>query len=77
MNDFDLVRKMVVDMERTTPYLYEGLYGNFLRRFMDTDKSKWTKDLAGYLSVSSFGWSGKSDEIADILWDRFLKRISC
>ena len=38
--------RIVKDMERDAPYMYEGLYGNFLRNYMEFDKSKWTSDLS-------------------------------
>ncbi len=34
----DKAQKMVRELERVTPYMIEGLYGNFLRRFMDCEQ---------------------------------------
>lgn len=69
--------RIVRDMERLSPYMYEGLYGSFLRTFMDSDKSRWTADLSKYLTHSNQEWADVSAEIAMVLWDRFEKRISC
>lgn len=69
--------RIVRDMERLSPYMYEGLYGSFLRSFMDSDKSRWTSDLSNYLTHSNREWADLSAEIAVVLWDRFEKRISC
>jgi len=73
----DKAEIVVREMERVTPYMYEGLYGNFLRNFMESDKSKWTHDLSRYLSNANQDWSEIGDEIAEVLWERFEKRISC
>ncbi len=69
--------RIVRDMERLAPYMYEGLYGSFLQNFMDSDKSRWTVDLSNYLTHSNQEWADVSAEIAMVLWDRFEKRISC
>ena len=55
MNKSDRAKKIVSDMERITPYMYEGLYGSFFRIYMDSDKSKWSKDLSQYLSQIGIG----------------------
>ena len=68
---------IVREMERVTPYMYEGLYGNFLHHFMDSDKSKWTADLSRYLSNTNQEWADVGLEIATLLWEKFEKRISC
>lgn len=68
---------IIRDMERITPYVYEGLYGNFLRNYMDSDRSRWTRDLAKHLTTVGTDSSGLGAEIADLLWERFEKRISC
>lgn len=68
---------IVKEIERVTPYMYEGLYGNFLRHFMESDKSKWTRDLSIYLSNANQDWSDVGSEVASLLWDRFERRISC
>jgi hypothetical protein len=68
---------IVKDMERVSPYLFEGLYGSFLRTYMDSDKSKWTADLAAYLTHMNGEWKDLSTEIATLLWEAFEKRISC
>jgi hypothetical protein len=68
---------IVRDIERVWPYMYEGLYGSFLRNFMDSDKSKWTADLANYLSHTNQEWSDVTDQVASILWEEFEDRISC
>lgn len=77
MNKSERAKKIVGDMERITPYMYEGLYGSFLRIYMDSDKSKWSKDLSHYLSHAHKDWADVGDEIASILWERFERRISC
>jgi len=77
MNRSQKADNIVKEMERVTPYMYEGLYGNFLRNFMESDHSKWTHDLSKYLTNQNQDWAEIGDEIADILWDRFEKRISC
>lgn len=68
---------IVRDLERVNPYMYEGLYGNFLKKYMESDKSKWTSDLALYLRNMNREWEPLSDEIASVLWERFERRISC
>jgi hypothetical protein len=77
MNRSQRAVKIVNDMERVTPYMYEGLYGNFLRSFMDSDQSRWSKDLSRYLSHSHEDWADVGEEIAEVLWERFESRISC
>lgn len=77
MNTSDKAERIVRDMERDTPYMYEGLYGNFLKHYMSYDKSKWTTDLSRYLSDSNEDWEDIGNEVAAVLWDRFEKRISC
>ncbi len=68
---------VVKDIHRINPYMYEGLYGNFLRHFMESDKSRWTSDLAQYLTTANQDWSDIGTDIADILWEEFERRISC
>jgi hypothetical protein len=68
---------IVRDMERVMPYMFEGLYGNFLRNYMDSDKSKWTTDLSMYLNHNNHEWADVGEEIAELLWERFERRISC
>jgi hypothetical protein len=70
-------QQVVRELERVTPYMIEGFYGNFLRRFMDCDKSRWTKDLSIYLSNFDSDCQEFGDEVADVLWQRFERRISC
>ncbi|MBM3300156.1 MAG: hypothetical protein FJY85_09395 [Deltaproteobacteria bacterium] len=77
MNKADKAERMVRDMERTTPYMYEGLYGSFLGCYLDADKSKWCQDLSRYLSRTYQDSEDIGEEMADILWDRFERRISC
>jgi hypothetical protein len=77
MNTSPKARKIVNDMERVTPYMYEGLYGNFLRSYMGSDKSRWSRDLSRYLSNAHEDWADVGDEIAKLLWERFEQRISC
>lgn len=77
MNKSNRAERIVSDMERVSPYMYEGLYGNFLRHFMESDKSRWTSDLSSYLSNSNQDWVDVSPEIATLLWERFERRISC
>ncbi len=69
--------QIVREIERVTPYMYEGLYGNFLRNYMDADKSKWTSDLSMYLSHANQDWADVGDEVALLLWEKFERRISC
>ncbi len=73
----DKAQKMVRELERVTPYMIEGLYGNFLRRFMDCERSRWTKDLSIYLGNFNLDCRELGDEVADVLWERFERRISC
>jgi hypothetical protein len=68
--------QIVRDMERVTPHVYEGLYTNFLMHYMDSDKSRWSRDLSEYLT-SDESDSDVGEEIAEVLWDRFEQRISC
>ena len=77
MNMSHKAEKIVNDMERITPYMYEGLYGNFLRNFMESDKSRWSKDLSRYLGDAHEDWADVGEEIAKLLWERFEQRISC
>jgi len=77
MKKSDKAEKIVREMERTTPYMYEGLYGNFLRSFMVSDRSKWTRHLSSYLSTADQDWADVGEEIASVLWERFERRISC
>jgi hypothetical protein len=77
MSVYNKAERIVRDMERDTPYVYEGLYGNFLRNYMDFDKSKWTSDLSRYLIQAHQDWEDVGYEIALELWERFEKRISC
>lgn len=77
MNRSQRAEMIVNDMERITPYMYEGLYGSFLRNFMISDKSRWSKDLSRYLGDAHEEWGEVGEEIASILWERFEERISC
>ncbi|MEI7449485.1 MAG: hypothetical protein WCJ75_07650 [Desulfomonile sp.] len=77
MKRTEKAEKLVSEMERIAPYMYEGLYGSFLRYFMDSDKSKWTSNISGHLSRSNQDWADVGDEIALVLWERFEQRISC
>ncbi len=77
MANYDRAEQIVREIERVTPYMYEGLYGNFLRSFMDSDKSKWVEDLSNYLTRANQDWGDVGEEIAFLLWERFEKRISC
>lgn len=77
MTKTDKAREIVRDMERITPYMFEGLYGSFLSRFMESDKSMWTHDLSAYLSNANQDWAEVGKEIAHVLWERFERRISC
>jgi hypothetical protein len=70
-------QQIIREMERIAPYMYEGLYGSFLRNYMESDKSKWTHDLSRYLGDANQDWADVGPEIAGLLWDRFEKRISC
>lgn len=36
-NEQTTAEGIIRDMERITPYVYEGLYGNFLRSYMESD----------------------------------------
>jgi len=77
MATYNKAERIVRDMERDTPYMYEGLYGNFLKNYMEFDKSKWTSNLSRYLIQANQDWEDVGDEIALALWERFEKRISC
>jgi hypothetical protein len=77
MKSSDRAKKIISDMERISPYMYEGLYGNFLRNFMDGDQSRWTHDLSQYLTRANHEWADVGSEIAGLLWERFERRISC
>ncbi|MEJ2717454.1 MAG: hypothetical protein P8182_09995 [Deltaproteobacteria bacterium] len=77
MTQSRMAEQIVSEMERVTPYMYEGLYGSFLRKYMKSDKSTWTSDLSTYLGNVNREWEDLSTEIADVLWERFEKRISC
>jgi len=76
MNKAEKAKQIVRDMERITPYVYESLYSTFLRHYMESDKSRWSRDLSEYLKASDddneFG-----EEVALVLWDRFEQKISC
>ncbi|MEW6138472.1 MAG: hypothetical protein AB1733_09585 [Thermodesulfobacteriota bacterium] len=76
MKSAERAERIVRDLERVTPYFYEGLYNNFLKHYMDSDKSKWSQDLAKYL-ITEDGDGEVGEEIASVLWDRFEQRISC
>jgi hypothetical protein len=69
--------QVIRELERVTPYMVEGLYGNFLRRFMDCERSRWTNDLSIYLGNFDPNCKEFGDEVADILWERFERKISC
>jgi hypothetical protein len=69
--------EIVREIERVSPYMYEGLYGNFLRNYMDSDKSKWTSDLSNYLTHANNDWADVGLEVASLLWERFERRITC
>jgi hypothetical protein len=77
MSKVQRAEEVVRDMERLTPYMVEGLYGSFLSRFMESDKSRWTRDLAAYLTDANQDWGELGQEIALVLWERFERRISC
>jgi hypothetical protein len=77
MESQDKAEQIVREMERVAPYMYEGLYGNFLRNFMDSDRSKWSEDLSNYLMRANQDWAEVGPEIASLLWERFERRISC
>lgn len=77
VKDSDPAARIVRDMERIVPYMYEGLYGSFLRRYMECDKSRWTADLSLYLIRVNQEWEPLTTQIASLLWERFEKRISC
>jgi hypothetical protein len=77
MNKDGRAKNIVKDMERVAPYMYEGLYGNFLRNFMEADRSRWTRDLSHYLTDVNQDWADVGEEIAGLLWERFEKRITC
>ncbi len=77
MENQDKAEQIVREMERVAPYMYEGLYGNFLRNFMDSDRSKWSVDLSNYLMRANQDWAEVGPEIASLLWERFERRISC
>lgn len=68
---------MVRDMQRVMPYMYEGLYGSFLRYFMESDKSRWSGNLSTHLSNLNNEWGDIGPEMAEVLWEEFEKRITC
>lgn len=67
----------VRDMERVTPYIYEGLYGSFLHYFIESDKSHWTGNLSAHLNQVNHEWGEVGEEMAEVLWDEFERRITC
>lgn len=73
----ETAERIVRDMERMSPYRYEGLYAAFLGAFMEPDESTWAAQLAKYLKHTNQDWAYLSEEIASVLWNRFEKRISC
>ena len=73
----DKAVNVVRELERITPYMIEGLYGNFLRRYMDCDRTRWTADLSMYLKQYDPEVGDCGDEVASLLWDKFEQRISC
>jgi hypothetical protein len=77
MNRTTRAEIIVRDMERLAPYMYEGLYGTFLRAFMDSDRSEWTQHMSQYLVNNNQDWNEVGTEIALLLWERFEKRITC
>ena len=77
MSNRVFAENVVKDMQRVSPYMYEGLYGNFLRAYMESDRSKWTEDLGKHLGAANGDWRGLGDDIADLLWEQFERRISC
>ncbi len=77
MASSETARNIVRDLERVSPYMYEGLYGTFLRQYMDSDKSRWTANLSVYLSNVNEEWRDISAEVAGLLWENFERRISC
>jgi len=76
-NECTTAEGIIRDMERIAPYMYEGLYGSFLRNYMESDRSRWTRDLSKYLTNVNTDGNGLTAQIADLLWERFEKRISC
>ncbi len=56
----DKASKVVRELERVTPYMLEGLYGSFLRRYMESDRTRWTKDLSTYLEQYDLGKIGRA-----------------
>jgi hypothetical protein len=77
MIEVNRAERILRDLERVTPYVLEGLYGDFLRNFMESDKSRWTHDLGKYIGHMNQDWNDVSEEVALLLWDRFERRISC
>ncbi len=77
MANTDRAERIVRDMQLMSPYMYEGLYGGFLRNFMESDVLKWTHDLSRYLPTVNQDWNEVSEEIALVLWEDFERRISC
>jgi len=77
MKNGKAAERIIRDIERTAPYMYEGLYGSFLRNYMESDRSRWTRDLSRYLTNVNTDWEGVSGEVADLLWEKFERRISC
>jgi|GEM_PF-461609 hypothetical protein len=77
MRSSQRAQTFVRDMQRVTPYMYEGLYGSFLHYFMESDKSHWTGNLSAHLSQINQEWAEVGEEMAEVLWEEFEKRITC
>lgn len=77
MNENKTAVSLVRDMQRTSPYMIEGLYGSFLRNYMDSNRAVWTEHLSEYLNRMNSDWSEVSREMAVILWENFESRITC
>jgi pantothenate kinase type III len=77
MNEKKTAHCLVRDMERTAPYMIEGLYGSFLRNYMDADRAVWTEHLSEFLNRMNSDWSDVSRDMALILWEHFENRITC
>jgi hypothetical protein len=67
----------VREMERFNPRVYEGIHGSFLRSFMSTSRSNWSREVANYIKSNEEQWAHLADEIGVILWDKFERQISC
>ncbi len=67
----------VRDMERMNPHVYEGIYGSFLRSFMSTNKSNWCRTVSDFIKSNNGQLTDVADEMGLVMWDQFVRKISC